>query len=124
MEVSAKSKGLQRFLLIARLLLTFIVVTVISFALISGAEDFGGGIDGIIKNSPNALPWVPLLIGLILAWKNAYWGGILFTILGIAALLIFTTGPVFFPITFAVLLIIPILGIGLIVAGRLENAKQ
>lgn len=124
MGASLKNKGLERFLLIARLILTFIVMTIISFAVISGSQDYGGGIQGILKNSPNALPWIPLLLGLVLAWKSAYWGGILFTILGVAALLVFTTGPVFFPITFAVLLSIPMLGIGLIVAGRLEKSKQ
>lgn len=48
---------------IARTLLLAITTIVFVFALVSGSESYGGGLIGIIKNSPNAFPWL-LLFGL------------------------------------------------------------
>ena len=71
------------------------------FALISGSEAYGGGFSAIIKNSPNALPWLLYMV-LILAslkWRKS----------GSAALVVFTaflvyffnwSGPNFFMVTF------------------------
>jgi hypothetical protein len=39
------------------------------FALLSGAERYGGGIDGVIQNSPNALPWLLLLIVAAMSFR-------------------------------------------------------
>ena len=49
--------------------LLIIGVLIFIFALLSGAESKGGGVVGIIKNSPNALPWVFLLVLVYVAWK-------------------------------------------------------
>lgn len=55
------------------------------FALLSGAEGYGGGIKGIIKNSPNALPGMALLVIVFIAWKWELIGGILIILLGLFA---------------------------------------
>ncbi len=55
------------------------------FALFLGAEEYGGGLQGIIMNSPHAIPWVALLVIVFIAWKWELVGGILMIILGIFA---------------------------------------
>jgi hypothetical protein len=74
---------------IARYTLLIFGVLVFVFALLSGSETFGGGIKGILKNSPNAIPWLILLVLVVVAWKWELVGGILITLLGIAALIFF-----------------------------------
>jgi hypothetical protein len=39
------------------------------FALVSGAEKYGGGFQGLIKNAPSAMPWLMLLFLVYVAWK-------------------------------------------------------
>ena len=46
------------------------------FALLSGAEEYGGGFSGVLKNSPNALPWLILFVITYIAWKRELIGGI------------------------------------------------
>ncbi len=70
---------------IARYSILSIGMLVFIFALLSGAEEYGGGLHGIIKNSPNALPWVVLLVIVLIAWKWELVGGILIILLGIFA---------------------------------------
>ena len=92
---------------IARYTLLIIGVLLFLFALASGADGYGGGIHGIIKNSPNALPWLALLIFLVIAWKWELVGGILITVLGL-----FVTGFMAFrlmPSRDNVFLIIPLI---------------
>jgi hypothetical protein len=61
------------------------------FALLSGSEEHGGGLKGIIRNSPNSLSWF-LFFGLIyLAWKKELIGGVLISTLGIITILAFHT---------------------------------
>ncbi|HHB52203.1 MAG TPA: hypothetical protein ENK75_04055, partial [Saprospiraceae bacterium] len=62
-------------------------ILVFLFALVSGSEAYGGGLMGIIKNSPNALPWALLLLLVGIAWKWEFLGGIL--ILALAAYLFY-----------------------------------
>jgi hypothetical protein len=71
---------------IARYTLLVFGVLIFLFALMSGAEGFGGGIRGIIKNGPNAVPWLLLVILVVVAWKWELVGGILITLLGLFAL--------------------------------------
>jgi len=68
---------------IARYTLLSIGALLFVFALFSGAESFGGGIMGVIKNSPNAAPWLGLLVFVFIAWKWELIGGILITSLGL-----------------------------------------
>ncbi len=67
---------------IARTILIIISVFWFLFALFSGAEEYGGGLKGILMNSPNALPWLSLLVFVFLAWKWELIGGILIVMLG------------------------------------------
>lgn len=69
------------------ILLTFCLL-VFFFALFSGAGE-SEGFRGIIKNSPNALPWAILLAFVFVAWKWELVGGILITLFGFGALYFF-----------------------------------
>jgi|GEM_PF-527574 len=99
------------FRLIARYPLLILGILVFLFALLSGSEGYGGGIAGIIKNSPNAIPWLILLVLVFIAWKWELIGGILVTVLGIALLYFFNfTGPGFSLFPFILTIMITILG--------------
>ncbi len=73
----------------ARYTLLIFSVLVFVFALLSGSEGSGEGIKGIIKNSPNALPWLVLIVLVLVAWKWELVGGILITLIGIGAMIFF-----------------------------------
>jgi len=59
------------------------------FSLFSGAEVYGGGILGILKNSPNSIPWLLVIIFSLLGWKWNLIGGLLITITGISVFIFF-----------------------------------
>jgi hypothetical protein len=110
---------------IARYTLLVLGVLVFIFALFSGSEDYGGGIRGIIQNSPNALPWLILLILIFIAWKWELVGGIIITLLGIAMLFFFVLlGNNFFLITFILTLLIIMLGSFFIISWYLRKDKR
>jgi len=95
----------------ARYSLLIIGVLIFIFALLSGAESQGGGVMGIIKNSPNALPWVLLLVLVYVAWKWELVGGIIITALGLFLFYFFNfAGNNFFLFTFILTLLIILLG--------------
>ncbi|HIE74271.1 MAG TPA: hypothetical protein EYQ06_08435 [Flavobacteriales bacterium] len=111
---------LRRF---ARYTLLTITSLVFVFALLSGSEDYGGGLMGIVKNSPNALPWL-LLFGLnYLVWRKEFLGGIILTIFGIAITIFFNSGPNFWWSTFTLTNLITLLGIVFIYLGKKESKK-
>lgn len=59
------------------------------FALLSGAELYGGGWYGILMNSPNALPWL-LLFGLVyVAWEWELIGGCMIAAMGVFTIFMF-----------------------------------
>ena len=96
---------------ISRYVLLVLGILVFIFALLSGAENYGGGISGIIKNSPNAVPWFVLLLLVFLAWKWELIGGIIITLLGVGMIYFFNfSGSNFFLITFILTLFITVLG--------------
>ena len=68
---------------VARYTLLTITIIVIGFALLSGSETYGGGVEGILKNSPNTLPWLSLLVFNLIAWKWELAGGIAITLFGL-----------------------------------------
>ena len=68
---------------IARVFLIILAAFWFVFALLSGAEEYGGGIQGIIKNSPNALPWAVLFVCVFITWKWELIGGILLIAMGV-----------------------------------------
>ncbi len=76
-------RGIARYTLLIVFSLTFV------FALLSGSGDYGGGIKGIIQNSPNSAPWLIFLVLLFIAWKWELIGGILITLLGFGAMYFF-----------------------------------
>jgi lipid-A-disaccharide synthase-like uncharacterized protein len=57
------------------------------FALLSGAERYGGGIDGVIQNSPNALPWLLLLIVAAMSFRWPLAGAICTALFGLHSLI-------------------------------------
>ena len=86
------------------------------FALLSGAGSYGGGMRGIIMNSPNALPWVVFLGVIYVAWRWELVGGALVAATGLFTVFAFDTlrsPPVFFSLS----LPLAVLG-GCLIAGR------
>ena len=109
----------------ARISLLFFGTLGFLFALVSGSEDYGGGVRGIIKNSPNTIPWIILIGFVIISFKWELIGGILITILGLFALgffVIFT--PNFFLITLFIALIPFVFGSFLIVSWYLSRGLR
>ena len=110
---------------IARYTLLILGILVFIFALLSGSEDYGGGISGIIKNSPNALPWLVLLVLIFVAWKWELVGGIIITALGLAMMYFFNfRGPNFFLVTFILTLLIVTLGSFFIISWYLTKSTK
>lgn len=70
-----------------RIIFLFVTLFWGVFALLSGAEAYGNGFMAVLKNSPNALPWLGLLIINWIAWKYPKTGGIL--VLAVAVFLSF-----------------------------------
>jgi len=90
------------------------------FALLSGAEAYGGGLKGILMNSPNALPWLLLLAFVYVSWKCRLVGGIIITLAGICTIFAFDTFESIFSFLF-ISLPITLLGIILIVSWYLTR---
>ena len=113
------------FRFIARYPLLILGFLVFIYAQLSGSEGHGGGVSGIIKNSPNALPWAIMLLFVLVAWKWELIGGILITGLGITLLYFFNfTGPHFSLFPFILTIIIIILGSFFIVSWLLRRDKN
>ena len=53
----------------ARIILLIISSFWFVFALFSGSEMYGVGLKGVLMNSPNALPWLLLLVFNYIAYK-------------------------------------------------------
>jgi hypothetical protein len=102
----------------ARILLFTITTLVFVFALLSGSEGYGGGFMGIVKNSPNALPWL-LLFGLnYLIWKKELLGGFILTVFGLFITWFLNfKGANFWWTTFAFTSFITLLGVIFILLG-------
>lgn len=64
-------------------------ILIFIFSLLSGSEQLGGGIQGIILNSPNALPWAFLLGFVYIAWRWELVGGSLIVLMGLFTLFFF-----------------------------------
>ena len=59
------------------------------FALLSGSGKYGGGIKGIMMNSPNALPWLLLGVLVYVAFKWELVGGLLVAGMGVFTVFFF-----------------------------------
>lgn len=89
--------------------LLILSITFFVFALLSGSEQMGGGIKGIVLNSPNALPWLIFLAVVVLAQRKELIGGLIIILLGIVSIFFFQTlaqgMAIFFLISFPPLLL-------------------
>lgn len=83
----------------ARYLLLSIGVLVFVFSLLSGAEDMN--FKSVLRNSPNAIPWLLLIVLIFIAWKWELIGGVVITALGLFMIWFFNIGGNnFFLVTF------------------------
>ena len=125
MERKEKEKTANILRKIARYTLLVVGILVFMFALLSGSAELGGGFMGIVKNSPNALPWLLLLLLIFIAWKWELLGGILITLLGLAAIyFVGFCGNRFFISTFILSLLITMLGSFFIFSWNLRREKK
>ena len=86
-----KNKLAKYLRYIARTILLIVSIFWFIFALLSGAEEYGGGLRGIIMNSPNALPWLLLFLLVRIAWKEELIGGSLISLMGFITIAFFKT---------------------------------
>jgi hypothetical protein len=106
----------------ARYTLLVVGILVFLFALASGAEEYGGGMRGVIKNVPNALPWLLLLAFLLLAWKRELPGGILIILTGLALMVFFFfMAKRFYPVVLIVTLLIVLPGVFFVLSWYLRR---
>ena len=125
METTQKIKTANILRNIARYVLLTLGILVFLFALVSGSEQYGGGLQGILKNSPNALPWVILLAAVYIAWKRELAGGIIITLAGVGMLILFIlkANNFYWPVLLLVLLIM-VLGVFFILSWRLRREEE
>ena len=110
---------------VARVTLLLIGIIVFLFALVSGSEEYGGGINGIIKNSPNALPWLIIIVMTAVAWYKEQIGGVFITVFGIFLVYFFNfSGPNFWYSTLLLTMIIPTMGLFLIASWYLRKGSE
>jgi len=107
---------------IARGLLLIITTLIFVFSILSGAEEYGGGLRGLIHNSPNALPAICLYIITAIAWKWELVGGLIIISFGIFSFFFFNVhhGNAF--VLF--FMILPILIIGLLFLFSWHKSKS
>lgn len=110
MSNSSKNKWAAISRISARILGIAFGILIFTFALVSGAEAYGNDFMAVVKNSPNALPWLIFLLLIWLAWKNELLGGIFITILGIALLFFFQVFGNFMMATFIIVLVVILIG--------------
>jgi len=116
-----KSDSAIPFRMVASIIMYVICMITIPFALFSGAEAFGGGLSGVIRNSPNALPWIGLLLLTFFARKNGRIGGLLLLLLGLGLAYFFNKGPVFNWSVLIVTLLVPFCGVLFMFGARKTN---
>ena len=122
MKKENQLKTANTFRNIARYTLLSIGALLFVFALFSGAESFGGGFMGVIKNSPNAAPWLGLLIFVFIAWKWELLGGILITVLGIFVTWYMSIrGDNFFVLPFIFFMLIILMGVFFLLSWYLRK---
>ena len=91
MNKEKRLKILKFLRCVARTTLLILSLLFFIFSLLSGADKLGGGIMGIIYNSPNALPWIILLIFVYIAFKWEILGGLLILSMGVFTIFFFDT---------------------------------
>jgi hypothetical protein len=96
---------------ITRFALLSILTPTMIFAILSGSEEYGGGIHGMIQNSPNAWPWVAMIFIVLLSRKWQKLTAFLITAAGLFLLWFFNAGPNFNPLVLAITGLIPFMGL-------------
>jgi hypothetical protein len=85
----------QKIITIARNIARTILILVAGFwfvfALLSGAQEAGGGVMGVVRNSPNALPWLLLFVFVWAVFKWELVGGALIALFGVLSIFAFDT---------------------------------
>ncbi|MDZ7844446.1 MAG: hypothetical protein U5K99_06565 [Anaerolineales bacterium] len=105
---------------VSRSILMILAAFWFGFSLFSGAESFGGGWRGLLANSPNALPWLALLIFVYFSWTYEIISGALITAEGIFTLFFFDAFNSLF-VLLTISLPILLLGFSLLVTGYLTR---
>ncbi len=111
----------------ARFSRLIIGLLVFVFALFSGAENSDGltTFTGVIKNSPNALPWLVILLLVGIAWKYEMIGGTLIALGGLFLVYFFNfTGGNFDIVVFVLTLLITALGLFFILSWQIRRKLE
>lgn len=82
------AKSLRFF---SRIILLIIAIFWFVFALLSGSSEYGGGLRGIMLNSPNALPWLLLLVFIYISFCWQVLGGVLISLMGFFTIIAFNS---------------------------------
>ncbi|SHH67191.1 DUF7670 domain-containing protein [Winogradskyella jejuensis] len=110
---------------IARYGLLSITLLVLTFSILSGAEVNNNDLDGIIKNIPNAFPWLILLLLLIIAWKYELIGGILIFSYGLFIIYYFNfSGDNFWWPSLILTSLISVFGMLFLVSWNISNTNK
>ena len=107
----------------ARSVLLIVSVFWFVFALLSGADNYGEGLIGVLRNSPNALPWLLLSLLVYISWKKELIGGSLISLSGLVTIVFFKTYQyieLFLLISFPLI----ILGVFLIISHYLSKNNK
>jgi len=106
-----------------RIIVLVFTVPIFVFALLSGSANYGGGIKGIIMNSPNALPWLVLLGVVYVAWRWEKIGGWLLIALSVIFAFFFDAldNPV---VSLVILTPILVSGILFLISGKIKGAGK
>ena len=107
----------------ARTVLAIVATFWFVFALLSGAAEYGGGIKGLLLNSPNALPWVLLGVLVYVAFKWELVGGLLIAGMGVLTVFFFNAYKSAF-VFFAIPVPLVVLGGFLVVSWYLTKQTQ
>lgn len=125
MRTVNRNKYIKILRYVARYSLLFIASLLLAFSLLSGSIDYGGGVEGVLRNSPNALPWLILILLVFIAWKKELLGGILIVIAGLWLVYFFNfRGPNFWWFTLILTALIPILGSLFILSWYLKTSTK
>lgn len=121
--MTGKYKRIYQVKTVARTLMLVFSAFWFGFALLSGAETFGGGVKGVLRNSPNALPWFFLLVFIFLYWYYEIVSASLMILIGLVTLFFFDAFQSPF-VLFAISIPILILGSTLLITAVLTRKRN
>jgi hypothetical protein len=109
----------------ARIVLLIMAVCLFGFSFLSGSESFGGGVQGILRNMPNTIPWAGLIVLVLFSWKQPLWGSILVFLATLFILYFFNfAGENFFLSTFVLSLLLVFLGFALMITTLATRPRK